>query len=234
VVEPAALFRHDLRPALERVGDDPLAAVVYPLSNPAAPATTAVPLHGHASCGAAVLGAEAAQAVATLASAPELVVSGLVKLLRAFGARVTTSGDAGWCVRIDGVDDLLLANQLVLDELTASGAPRRRRLPGVDPRAIVDPTAELDCAIVRGPAIVGARAQLRDCSVGPYASIGEDALVEGVELERCVVCAHAVVRELGTRLEDSFVGSHASVSKDLRPPRALRLTVGEDADITLA
>jgi glucose-1-phosphate thymidylyltransferase len=183
VVEPAAAFTYDVRPALAHVADDPLAAVVYPLTSRGG-APGAVPLRSRGAVGGAVLGPDAVEAVTTLASAPDLAAAGLVKLLHAFGARVSTSDAPGWCVRIDDVDDLLVANELLLDELAAAATNRGPRLRGVDPRAIVHPSAELDCAVVRAPAVIGARAQLRDCYVGPHTSIGDDAVVEGVEVER--------------------------------------------------
>ena len=99
---------------------------------------------------------------------------------------------------------------------------------------IAHPTARIESSVVRGPAILGPRARLIDSYVGPYTSIGPDVVVEGAEIEHSVVLSGASIRHLGGRLEASVVGPHAKIFRDFRLPRALRLQVGEGAEVSLA
>ncbi len=99
---------------------------------------------------------------------------------------------------------------------------------------VVHPTARIESSVVRGPAILGPRARLIDSYVGPYSSIGPDVVIEGAEIEHSVVLAGASIRHLGGRLEASVVGPRAKVFRDFRLPRALRLQVGEGAEVSLA
>ena len=45
---------------------------------------------------------------------------------------------------------------------------------------------------------------------------------------------HAVIRHIGHRLEDSLVGSGATVTRDFAFPSGLRLRVGRRAEVLLA
>ena len=66
---------------------------------------------------------------------------------------------------------------------------------------MVHPTARLENSLVRGPAIIGPRARLRDAYVGPYTSIGADVVMEGAEIEHSIVFSGAELRYVGARLE---------------------------------
>ena len=88
--------------------------------------------------------------------------------------------------------------------------------------------------MVRGPAIIGPGARITHSYVGPYTSIGRDVVVEGSEVEHSIVFPGARIQHLSTRLEASVVGAGARVSREFRLPRALRVTVGDGAEVSLA
>ena len=97
----------------------------------------------------------------------------------------------------------------------------------------IHPTATVQSSILRGPSVIGPHAVLIDAFIGPYTSIGEGASVEGTELENCVILPGAVLKHPGIRLEGSVIGENARVSRGYGLPRAMRLWVGTDADISL-
>jgi hypothetical protein len=59
-------------------------------------------------------------------------------------------------------------------------------------------------------------------------------LIEGAEVEHSIIMPEASIRHLGGRLEASIVGPRAEVFRDFRLPTALRLHVGEGAQVSLA
>jgi glucose-1-phosphate thymidylyltransferase len=58
-------------------------------------------------------------------------------------------------------------------------------------------------------------------------------VVEGAEIEHSVVLPGASISHLGGRLEASVIGPKSRVFRDFRLPRALRLTLGEGAEVCL-
>jgi glucose-1-phosphate thymidylyltransferase len=98
----------------------------------------------------------------------------------------------------------------------------------------IHPSAEIISSVIRGPALIGPGVRIRSSYVGPYTSIGEAVVLDCVEIEDSIVLDRAQIRFLETRVESSVVGPGACVSRDFELPRALRLTIGADAQVALA
>ena len=91
----------------------------------------------------------------------------------------------------------------------------------------------LERATVRGPAIIGAGAVLRDAYIGPYTAVGRHCTVEGAEVEHSILLEGSAVRGLDGRMESSLLGRGVTISRDERQPRAYRFMVGDNSDISI-
>jgi glucose-1-phosphate thymidylyltransferase len=98
---------------------------------------------------------------------------------------------------------------------------------------VIHPSAEIRSSVVRGPAVIGPMTRLTDAYVGPYSSIGAGVLIEAAEIENSIILPGASIRYLGGRLESSVIGARARVFRDFRLPKAMRLSVGEGAEVAL-
>jgi glucose-1-phosphate thymidylyltransferase len=190
------------------------------------------PLHNE-SAGVAVMGAAAVEAVADLDLDHEHVLEALADRLEQRGGRIDTCGVTDWWRYRGGTDALLEGNRFALEGTRAHYDPSQPANSKIQGAVIVHPEAMIEASVVRGPTIIGARARVRDAYVGPYTSIGDDVVVEGAEIEHSVVLPGASISHLGGRLEESVIGPKSRVFRDFRLPRALRLTVGEGAEVCL-
>ena len=138
----------------------------------------------------------------------------------------------GWWKDTGRLEDMLEANRLILDNL-------RARVDGelvdsqVDGRVVIEAGARLERTVVRGPAIVGAGAQLSDCYIGPYTAIGERCTITGAEVEHSILLAGCTVSHLDGRMESSLLGRNVTVRRGERQPRAYRFMVGDNSDISI-
>jgi glucose-1-phosphate thymidylyltransferase len=160
----------------------------------------------------------------------ELEITDAIQHLVDTGRRVEPHVVKGWWKDTGRLDDMLEANRLILDTIEA-------RVEGelvesqVDGRVVVEPGARLERAFVRGPAVIGARAHLVDCYVGPYSAIGEDCVIERAEVEHSILLAGSTVRNLDGRMESSLLGRNAHIARDERQPRAHRFLIGDNCEI---
>ena len=129
--------------------------------------------------------------------------------------------------------ELLEVNRLVLDTLEPSSISLNLADARVEGRVQVHPTARIRNAVIRGPAIIGAHARVTDAYVGPYTAIGDRAAIENAEISASIVLPGARIRHVGVRVEDSIVGANATVGRDFSLPKAMRVLVGRDAQISL-
>jgi glucose-1-phosphate thymidylyltransferase len=190
------------------------------------------PLHND-SAGVAVLRARDVEGLADLDLAREHALEALAERIEQGGGRVATCGVTDWWRFRGGTDALLEGNRFALEGRRADYDRSQLANSSIQGAVIVHPEARITSSVVRGPAIIGARARLRDAYVGPYTSIGDDVVVEGAEIEHSVVLPGASIRHLGGRLEASVIGPKSRVFRDFRLPRAFRLTVGEGAEVCL-
>ncbi len=138
----------------------------------------------------------------------------------------------GWWKDTGRLEDMLEANRLILDSLTerVEGELVESQVGG---RVVIEPGALLERTVVRGPAIIGAHAQLRDCYVGPYTAIGERCSISGAEVEHSILLSGCTIEGLEGRIESSLLGRNVSVRRGERQPRAYRFMVGDNSDISI-
>ncbi|HYM44889.1 MAG TPA: glucose-1-phosphate thymidylyltransferase [Solirubrobacteraceae bacterium] len=202
--------------------------VVRLVEKPSAPATD-LALVGVYMFTAAVH--DAARAIAPSARG-ELEITDAIQRLLDAGMCVEPHIVRGWWKDTGRLEDMLEANRLILDNLVG-------RIEGelidsqVDGRVVVEAGARLERTTVRGPAIVGANARLRDCYVGPYTAVGEGCTIAGAEVEHSILLAGSSVCDLDGRMESSLLGRNVTVRRSASQPRAYRFMVGDNSDISI-
>jgi glucose-1-phosphate thymidylyltransferase len=160
----------------------------------------------------------------------ELEITDAIQHLVDQGQRVEPHIVRGWWKDTGRLEDMLAANRLVLETIVG-------RVEGelddsqVDGRVVIEPGAHLQRTTVRGPAIIGARARLTDCYIGPYTAVGEGCVIENAEVEHSILLAGSSVRNLAGRMESSLLGRNVTIARDHRQPRAYRFLVGDNSEI---
>src|SRR3954451_5891452 len=111
----------------------------------------------------------------------------------------------GWWKDTGRLADMLEANRLILETY-------ERRVEGelvdsqVDGRVVIEPGAVLERSTVRGPAIIGAGARLKDAYIGPYTAVGRHCVIESAEIEHSILLEGSCVSGLDGRMESSLLG----------------------------
>ncbi|HEY1687247.1 MAG TPA: glucose-1-phosphate thymidylyltransferase [Solirubrobacteraceae bacterium] len=162
----------------------------------------------------------------------ELEITDAIQHMVDAGLQVEPHIVQGWWKDTGQLQDMLEANRLILDNLSddVQGELIDSRVEG---RVVVAPGARLERATVRGPAVIGPGANLRDCYIGPYTAIGARCTVIGAEVEHSILLEGASVCDLKGRMESSLLGRNVTVRRSEEQPRAFRLLVGDNSDISL-
>ncbi len=160
----------------------------------------------------------------------ELEITDAIQRLVHEGRRVEPHIVKGWWKDTGRLEDMLAANRLVLETI-------EHRVQGelidsqIDGRVIIEPGARLERSAVRGPAIIGAGAQLTDCYIGPYTAVGEGCVIQNAEIEHSILLTGSSVRGLDGRMESSLLGRNVRIGRGNRQPRAYRFLVGDNSEI---
>ena len=162
----------------------------------------------------------------------ELEITDAIQMLVDRGMRVDPHIVHGWWKDTGQVQDMLEANQLILDDLTESveGELVDSRVEG---RVVIAEGARLERATVRGPAIVGRGSRITDAYIGPYTAIGDDVTITRAELEHSIVLSGSSISDLEYRIEASLIGKNVRIGRGPALPKAYRFVVGDNADVQI-
>jgi glucose-1-phosphate thymidylyltransferase len=175
-------------------------------------------------------------AIAQIKPSPrgELEITDAISKLIELGGEVHFSQVTSWWLDTGKKDDLLLANDTVLDDWCRTKnegtVDAETRLTG---RVDIGRDARVERSTIRGPAVIGAGARIVDARIGPFTSIGENVTVERSTVEHSVIMEGSRVVDIA-RLEDSLVGKRVVVRPGAARHGALSLMVGDDCVIELS
>src|SRR5437764_6621449 len=113
----------------------------------------------------------------------ELEITDAIQWLVDHGRSVHPHLVSGWWKDTGKIEDMLEANRIILDTFTAGGLEGVDSGSRVEGKVVIQPGARLARCTIRGPAVIGERAEVRDAFVGPYTAIGADCLIDRCEIE---------------------------------------------------
>jgi glucose-1-phosphate thymidylyltransferase len=157
----------------------------------------------------------------------------VLQRLQAAGARVRVREVDACMPCRGGADELLEANRRMLEQLVPGHRGERIFESEIQGRVSVHPSAEVRSSLVRGPVAIGPGVRISNSYIGPYTSLGASVEIDCVEIEHSIILDGAALRFLEARVEGSVVGRRALVTRGFHMPRAMRLSIGEGAQIAL-
>jgi glucose-1-phosphate thymidylyltransferase len=163
----------------------------------------------------------------------ELEITDAIQHLVDGGLRVDPHIVHGWWKDTGQVQDMLEANRLILDELEERLDGELDEESSIEGRVAIEEGARLERSTVRGPAIIGRGAVIKDAYIGPYTAIGENVRIDGAELEHSIVLAGSEITELEYRIEASLIGRNVRIGKGPSLPKAYRFVVGDNSEIQI-
>jgi glucose-1-phosphate thymidylyltransferase len=195
--------------------------------------TDARALDASASAGVAVMGPGVLGTTDALDAGPGRELHVLADHVSGIGGSVQTRRTEGWWRFGDASGDVLDGNRFALERLQREPVKGQLTDCEIQGAVSIHPSARLESSTVRGPAVIGAGARIHSAYIGPFTSIGAGVLIEGAEIENSVVLTGASITHVNTRLEGSILGPGARVFRDFRLPRAMRVNVGQGAEVVV-
>ena len=163
----------------------------------------------------------------------ELEITDAIQVLVSDGFPVTSYELDGWWIDAGKPDAIIMANQLVLEELPYTPAPENGgQIEGnseVSHRVLIGKDSRVIDSVIRGPAIIGDNTIIRNSYVGPYTALGNDVVVEGSEIEASIVMKNCEIRNIRGRIDRSLLADNARVTSAPHMPVAHRFILAENS-----
>jgi glucose-1-phosphate thymidylyltransferase len=140
----------------------------------------------------------------------------------------------GWWKDTGTMEEILDANRLVLDDI-------ERQVPEGDSHSrivgrvrMMDGSTVDDKSVIKGPCHIGQGTRIISSIIGPNTSIGNNCIVEGVEIEDSIVMDGCVIDgKGGMRLYESIIGASCTITRNVGIKKASKMIIGRDSNLTL-
>jgi glucose-1-phosphate thymidylyltransferase len=161
----------------------------------------------------------------------ELEITDAIQWLIENGHAVHPYIHRGWWIDTGKREDMLEANDLVLEEIDYVVEGYVDRDSQVGRRVKVQRGAEIINSVVRGPSIIGENARIVNSYVGPFTSIGRDVVIEDSEIEHSMVLENSHINGIDARIQDSLIGRNVTINRSPIKPKAHKLTLGDNSQV---
>jgi len=176
------------------------------------------------------------EAIARIKPSPrgELEITDAIAMLLTLGHKVRFERVTSWWLDTGKKDDLLLANDTVLDDWLKHDLQGEVDADSkISGRVRLGKGARVVRSTIRGPVVIGPGAQITDARIGPFTSIGAGCTVTRASIDHSVIMDGSRVEDV-RRLEDSLLGRNVVVHPGDSHHGAVALLVGDDCRIELA
>lgn len=161
----------------------------------------------------------------------ELEITDAIQWLIENGHTVHPYIHRGWWIDTGKREDMLEANDLVLEEIDYVVEGYVDRDSQVGRRVRVQRGAEIINSVVRGPSIIGEDARIVNSYVGPFTSIGHNVVIENSEIEHSMVLENSHIQNIGARIQDSLIGRNVTINRSPIKPKAHKMTLGDNSQV---
>ncbi|WP_036478306.1 glucose-1-phosphate thymidylyltransferase [Myxosarcina sp. GI1] len=186
--------------------------------------------------GVYLFSAEIHQAIANIqpSARGELEITDAIQYLIDRQQNVQSFQLKGWWLDTGKKDDLLAANQIILDscsQLTIEG--EIDATSKVSGRVHIGSGSRIINSTIRGPVTIGNNCTIKNCFIGPYSSIADDTTLVDADIEHSVILQGAKVVGIQQRIVDSLIGARATLQVAPQRPKAMRFMIGDDSHIEI-
>ncbi|PZU96201.1 MAG: glucose-1-phosphate thymidylyltransferase [Pseudanabaena sp.] len=164
----------------------------------------------------------------------ELEITEAIQKLIDTDQNVEASELEGWWLDTGKKDDILAANQIVLDARLKS-----QNLGTVDTdsnlsgRIAIGIGSKVISCKIRGPVIIGENCYLENAYIGPYTSIKDRVTIISTDIEHSVILSDSKITGIHQRIVDSVIGQRVLMKVSPKRPQALRFLVGDDSQLEI-
>lgn len=164
----------------------------------------------------------------------ELEITDAIQQLVEMGSEVKSHEIKGWWLDTGKKDDLLQANQIVLDAYCRTEILGQvDKLSQVRGRVEIGKETLIINSVIQGPVRIGDKCIIEDAYVGPYTSIGNGSQIKKAEVEGSVFLESCKLIDLPVRVEQSLIGQECSVVRTQGRPAAYRFMLGDQSIVEI-
>lgn len=164
----------------------------------------------------------------------EYEITDAIQHLLERNARIRTKMLTGWWKDTGKPTDLLEANQLILHDIVSDKRIESSEGSILQGVIRIGDNTTITGSSIRGPVLIGKNCRIGpDVFIGPYTSIGDNAVLSNCEIENSIVMNDVTVTSR-KRIVDSVIGRGAVIQDaEKSKPAGIKLVVGDSSSLQI-
>jgi len=164
----------------------------------------------------------------------ELEITEAIQLLLERGYKVSYKLVKGWWKDTGTPEDIIEANQLILDELTPEIKGTVEDASSIQGRVSVGQNTVIKRgSLIRGPVVIGNNTTVeKDVYIGPFTSIGNNTFIRHGEVENSIIMNNCLI-DIKDRITGSLIGPNSNITSNTNKPKGIKFLIGEKSKIEL-
>lgn len=161
----------------------------------------------------------------------ELEITDAIQWLVDNGYHVKASLVNGWWKDTGRPEDILSANQLILDKLDPICLGQVQEGCTIQGRVQIGECTVLENkSLVRGPAVIGRDCRISGSYIGPFSCIGDGCEIRNAEIEGSIVMDGTKI-DIRRKIVDSLIGTNTQIYESSEKPKGYRFVLGDSSEV---
>ncbi len=161
----------------------------------------------------------------------ELEITDAIQYLIDKGFTVKAEIVSGWWKDTGKLEDILDANRLILEKIESRIEGQVDKESKISGKVVIGKNSIIKRSSIRGPAIIGSGSEIVDSYIGPFTSIHNNVKITQSEIEHSIILEGCIIKEIGSKIDESLIGRFTKIYKCKEKPVAYRLMLGERSEI---
>jgi glucose-1-phosphate thymidylyltransferase len=162
----------------------------------------------------------------------ELEITDAIQWLLDNSYNVVSDKVKGWWKDTGKPDDIIEANLLILENIESFNQGTLIDT-NVNGRVRIESGTRIEKSIIRGPAVLGKNVHISNAFIGPFTSIGDNAIIQNSEVECSVIMEGAKIQNLNKRIDRSIIGRNVIINQSDASPRSHRFYLGDQSFVEI-
>jgi glucose-1-phosphate thymidylyltransferase len=161
----------------------------------------------------------------------ELEITDAIQEMIKSGFKVGYGQLEHWWKDTGSSQDMLEANQRLLDDINGCIKGMIDSQSIVQGKVIIEKDTSVINSVIRGPAIIGEKSNIKNAYIGPYTSVSSGCEVENTSIEYSIVMNNCKIKNMEKRISDSLIGNDVEILSCNQIPTTCSFIVGDRSKI---
>jgi glucose-1-phosphate thymidylyltransferase len=163
----------------------------------------------------------------------ELEITDAIQMQLEKGGKVTYELIQGWWKDTGKLEDILEANQLMLNEANDECKTLPKENSVFMGKVHTGKNVTIKNSIIVGPVVIADDTTIINSYIGAYTSIGKSVIIDNCEVDNCIILENTQIDNIHKRISGSLIGKNVQIKAAQKRPFCNAFLLGDNSEVYL-